>query len=128
MNKCVPKILRVVYTSLNHDIQIFNLETQLQAFAARTSNIQSRLLSTLDTLDILRHSHTIELTSETKAKEKLSDRLDHYIDYVKAVESERDDLRDAVALLIEKGGSRWQVGEARVRIHTHRPFIRLFIS
>jgi len=49
-------------------------------------------------------SHAQELGSETQAKEELSRRLDSYIDVVKQAEIERDDMRDAVLELIQKGG------------------------
>jgi hypothetical protein len=56
-------------------------------------------------LNETRASHVRELASETQAKERLSDKLDRYIDVFKIAELERDDLRDAVEQLIEKGGS-----------------------
>jgi hypothetical protein len=87
-------------------LQIEYLESQLQAHIARASLIQSRLLSTLDTLDALQTSHNLELASETQAKQRLSEKLDRYIDFVQAAEIEKDDLRDAVIQLVEKGGFR----------------------
>jgi flagellar biosynthesis regulator FlaF len=56
-------------------------------------------------LDNIQYSHAAELTSETRAKERLSDKLDRYIDVVQAAEMEKEDLRDAVIQLVEKGGS-----------------------
>jgi hypothetical protein len=50
-------------------------------------------------------SHAQELSSEIRSKEKLSQKLDSYIDVVKRAEIERDDIRDAILQLIEKGGS-----------------------
>lgn len=86
-------------------VQISQLEAQVRAYAARTSHIQNRLLATFDVLDNIQYSHAAELTSETRAKERLSDKLDRYIDVVQAAEMEKDDLRDAVNQLVEKGGS-----------------------
>ena len=63
-----------------------------------------RLLSTLDTLDAIRASHRVELREETHTKERLSKKLDQYLDFVRSVEAEKDDLRDAVIQLVEKGG------------------------
>ena len=64
-----------------------------------------RLLSALDTLDAIQASHRVELREETHAKERLSKKLDQYLDFVRSVEAEKDDLRDAVIQLVEKGGS-----------------------
>lgn len=62
-----------------------------------------RLLSTLDTLDAIQASHQVELRDEADAKERLSKKLDQYLDFVRSVEAEKDDLRDAVTRLVEKG-------------------------
>lgn len=76
----------------------------MQAYNTRTSHIQSRLLSTLDTLDAVQSSHVEELDSERRAREVLHDRLGRYIDIANVSETEKDDLRDAVIKLVEKGG------------------------
>ena len=92
-------------TSAYTIFQIEKLGVLIQAYRARISHIQTRLLSTFDILHELRSSHARELSSETRAKERLSDKLDLYVDVVKAAEIERDDLKDAVLQLVEKGGS-----------------------
>jgi len=78
-----------------------------------TSHIQTRLLSTLDTLDALQVSHNRELAAETHAKERLSEKLDRYIGFVQAAEVEKDDLRDAVVQLVEKGGFNLTFGQGK---------------
>jgi hypothetical protein len=94
------------YLFLTFDPQIAYLECQVQAYISRTSHIHARLLSTLDTLDSLQASHNLELVSEANAKERLSGKLHRYIDFVREAEVEKDDLRDAVIQLVEKGGFR----------------------
>jgi hypothetical protein len=59
-------------------------------------------MTTLTTLDTLKASHAVDLLAEKTAKERLSEKLDRYIDYVKVTEAERDDLLDAVNLFIQK--------------------------
>jgi hypothetical protein len=71
---------------------------------ARTSHLQTQLLSALDTLDASRTSHAHELASEIRTRADISDKLARYVAVVRAVESERDDLKDAVTQLVEKGG------------------------
>lgn len=93
----------MIYTFLISARQIAHIETQLQAHIARTSHIQNRLLSTLDTLDAVQAAHVIELEAETSAKERLSQKLDRYLDFVQTAEKEKDDLRDAVIQLVKKG-------------------------
>jgi len=91
--------------------QISYLENQVQAYISQTSHIQTRLLSTLDTLDAMQVLHNRELAAETHAKERLSDKLDRYIGFVQAAEVEKDDLRDAVVQLVEKGGFNLTFGQ-----------------
>jgi hypothetical protein len=62
-------------------------------------------MATLDTVDAMKSSHAFVLTSERQAKQRLSDKLDRYIDFVDAAQRERDDLLDAVNVFLEKGMS-----------------------
>lgn len=71
----------------------------------RTSHMQARLLATLDAMDALRQSHANELASEKAARDRLSVKFDRYIDYVRTVEAERDDMREATSILVGKGES-----------------------
>jgi hypothetical protein len=81
---------------------MLDIERHLQAHIARTSQIQARLMTTLTALDTLKASHAVDLSAEKSAKERLSEKLDRYIDYVKITQAERDDLLDAVNLFIQK--------------------------
>jgi hypothetical protein len=60
-------------------------------------------MATLDAIDVLTTVHASELATERQANRRLSDKLDHCIDFVKAALTERDDLLEAVDLLLEKG-------------------------
>lgn len=79
----------------------------------RTSHMQARLLATLDAMDALRQSHANELASEKAARDRLSVKLDRYINYVRTVEAERDDMREATSILLGKGEVNCILGEAR---------------
>jgi hypothetical protein len=92
-------------------LQMAYVENQLQTYISRTSYIQARLLSTLDALDALQALHNRELASEIHAKRRLSDKLDRYINFVHAMETEKEDLRDAVVQLVEKGGSVFMISK-----------------
>ena len=67
--------------------------------------MQSRLLSTLDTLDVIQSGQNNELDAMAQTNRRLKDRLDQYSVIVKTAELEKDDMRDAVLKLIKKGGS-----------------------
>lgn len=97
-------------------LQIRHVEAQLQAFKGRVSHVQARLLSTLDALDSLQSTHATELEEALQTEERLKGRLNRYGDIAQVAELERDDLRDAVIQLVEKGGS-WTFcfGEYAVR-------------
>ena len=69
----------------------------------KIAQLQARLVSTLDELDSQRHQHQHELKSERRTREKLSNKLDAYLEEVRRAERERDDLRELVAILLEKG-------------------------
>ena len=56
-----------------------------------------------DELDAARAVHERELKTERCAKDKLSEKLDRYLDEVRRAEGERDEMREVVAILVEKG-------------------------
>ncbi len=65
--------------------------------------MQARLIATLDELDASRNAHQLELKAERCAKEKLSEKLDRYLNEVKRADGERDEMREVVSILVEKG-------------------------
>lgn len=78
----------------------------MQAYVARSSMLQSRLLSTLDSLDVLQRTHQEELSSITTERDGMKMELQRYVETVKTAESKQNDMRDAVMKLIEKGVNR----------------------
>ncbi|KAI0915262.1 hypothetical protein AcV5_005428 [Taiwanofungus camphoratus] len=82
--------------------QIQRLKSQIQMHVARTSHTQVRLLSQLDAMDALRATHERELVAEIRANERLSSKLRRYYDYIKEARVQWDDMRETVALVLEK--------------------------
>ncbi|KJA17043.1 hypothetical protein HYPSUDRAFT_1045049 [Hypholoma sublateritium FD-334 SS-4] len=82
--------------------QIALLESRIQAYTGRISLLQSRLLATLDTLDVIQTNQAHELSSAARTQAGLREQLDEYKKVVESAELERDDLRDAVGKLIKK--------------------------
>ncbi|KAI0351907.1 hypothetical protein OH77DRAFT_1523798 [Trametes cingulata] len=68
----------------------------------KMAQLQARLIAALDELDAQRQKHLRELTEERRAKEKLSAKLDGYLDEVKRAERQRDDMREMASILLEK--------------------------
>ncbi|KAH9931795.1 uncharacterized protein B0H18DRAFT_988069, partial [Fomitopsis serialis] len=75
---------------------------ELQVHAAHASQLQARLLATLDKIDALRATHIHELGAEKRAVDVLSHKLDRYRRYVKEARAEWDDTREALSIVIEK--------------------------
>ena len=65
--------------------------------------MQARLMATLDELDVSRNTHQLELKTERRAKERLSEKLDRYLNEVRRADAERDEMREVVSILVEKG-------------------------
>ena len=84
-------------------IKIQSLESRIQAYTTRVSQLQTQLLSTLDALDRVKNLQEQELVSVERENARLKAQLDRYLAVVKAAEAERDDMQDAVLKLIEKG-------------------------
>ncbi|KAF8171509.1 hypothetical protein BJ912DRAFT_1082227 [Pholiota molesta] len=84
------------------DEKIAILEHHIQGYVGRLSLLQSRLLATLDTLDVIQTHHAQELGNAIRNQTILREKLDEYIKVVRAAELERDDMRDAVLKLVEK--------------------------
>jgi hypothetical protein len=96
-----------LFTSLQRTLKYndvpFTRQITLQSYIARTSILQTRLITTLDTIDLLQRRHSDELARFTADRDRMKKQLQRYTDVVKSAESERDDMRDAVFKLIEKG-------------------------
>lgn len=90
-------------------VQITELEWRLEAQAAKSSLLQERLTATLDAMDTLRLTHERELSEERQAKENAREKLQRFMEYASSIEQERDECRDALLAVIEKGGSFYQV-------------------
>lgn len=57
----------------------------------------------MDSLDALRIRHRRELAVERETKERLKRKMDELVEYTAKVEEERDEMRECVTALIEKG-------------------------
>lgn len=82
---------------------MMRLREELDVCAMKIAQLQARLIATLDELDTQRDAHLREINAERNAKEKLSRKLDGYLDEVMRAERERDDMRELVSILVEKG-------------------------
>jgi hypothetical protein len=79
------------------------LEAQLEAHKLKTSLLQQKLRSALDTLNHLQSQHSQELQEEKWKRQQEELKLRRYVDIVQAAEAERDDCREAVMELVLKG-------------------------
>lgn len=78
----------------------------MEAYSARASTAHTRLLKTIDVLDALRSQHALEISAEEQAKMKLVQDANRWRGVARNLEVERDELKDVVEDLIEKGVSR----------------------
>jgi hypothetical protein len=84
-------------------LQLAPLDLQLEAYITRISQLQARLRFTVDTLDTMQNAHIQELATHIQGSVSLSEGLERYAGHVRAIEVEKDDLKDAVLQLIERG-------------------------
>jgi hypothetical protein len=63
------------------------------------------LLKTIDVLDALRSQHALDISAEERAKMKLVQDVNRWRGVAKSLEVEKDELKDVVEDLIEKGMS-----------------------
>ncbi|KIO09303.1 hypothetical protein M404DRAFT_310533 [Pisolithus tinctorius Marx 270] len=82
--------------------KIVALERQLEACSARASATHIRLLKTVDVLDSLRAQHASEISALEQEKIKLTHNVDRWRTVSKALEVEKDEMKDVVEDLIEK--------------------------
>ena len=78
----------------------------MEAYSARASTAHTRLLKTIDVLDALRSQHALEISAEEQAKMKLVQEVNRWRGVAKGLEVEKDELKDVVEDLIEKGMSK----------------------
>ncbi|KAI8974574.1 hypothetical protein BD414DRAFT_524884 [Trametes punicea] len=88
--------------NVERDATISRLREELCRCNMKLAQVQARLTWAMDELDAQRHSHQRELHREVRAKEKLSAKLDSYLDDVRRMERERDDMRELVSILLGK--------------------------
>ncbi|KAI6014297.1 hypothetical protein EDC04DRAFT_3145146 [Pisolithus marmoratus] len=84
------------------DEQIAALERQLEACSARASATHIRLLKTVDVLDSLRAQHALEISAVEQEKIKLTHDADQWRTISKALEVEKDEMKEVIEDLIEK--------------------------
>ncbi|KIP02830.1 hypothetical protein PHLGIDRAFT_276238 [Phlebiopsis gigantea 11061_1 CR5-6] len=82
--------------------EITRLEAQLEAQAAQSSLLHSRLTSTQDAMDDLKLSHQREIAVHKKSSANAREKLQRFMEYASSVEQERDDCRDALLTLVQK--------------------------
>ncbi|THU98141.1 hypothetical protein K435DRAFT_38091 [Dendrothele bispora CBS 962.96] len=96
------KIAALLTALAEKDKEIEALKLSLKAHAVRTSNVQTRLLATLDALDALQTSNSQDSELERQNYNRLKQKLYQYQRSVQECERERDDMREAVNALVEK--------------------------
>ncbi|KAI6024654.1 hypothetical protein BKA83DRAFT_214604 [Pisolithus microcarpus] len=84
------------------DEQITALKRQLETCSARASATHIRLLKTVDVLDSLRAQHALEISAVEQEKIKLACDVDQWRTISKALEVEKDEMKNVVEDLIEK--------------------------
>lgn len=57
-------------------------------------------------MDVIQSGQNREIDAMAQTNRRLKDKLHYYSAAVKTAELERDDMRDAVLKLVEKGGSK----------------------
>ena len=67
--------------------------------------LQSRLVATLNKLDIMQTAHSEELAAAQQAHAATKVKLNAYEQTLREAEAERDDMRDVMLILIKKGMS-----------------------
>lgn len=107
------------------DEQITCLEARIDAYIARTSDTQARLLKTIDTVDSLKAQHVIDLAAKERERVNLSCEIERWRTFAKELEVERDDLKDVVEDLIQKvqmssDWSMWPCSRMDITKHLHQ--------
>lgn len=107
------------------DEQITSLEARIDAYIARTSETQARLLKTIDTVDSLKARHVIDLAAKEHERATLFHEIERWRTFAKVLEVERDDLKYVVEDLIQKvhmssDWSMWPCSRMDITKHLHQ--------
>lgn len=105
------------------------LESYTEALEVHLSNLQTRLTATLDALDELTRNHELELIEVHDRVHVLHARCQVFKARAKRAETERDELKDGVNKLVEKGGRIYCTYQGRVKLFTpaHTLFRLLYL-
>ncbi|GJJ08483.1 hypothetical protein Clacol_002701 [Clathrus columnatus] len=102
---------------------------QILALDTHCSNLNSRLISALDSIDAIRLSHKQELDDLQHRMHILDARFQMMKNRVKLAEMERDELREGVERLVEKGGTTTtialleaQIARRDIELESCRPY------
>ncbi|KAG0705662.1 hypothetical protein DFH29DRAFT_258801 [Suillus ampliporus] len=107
------------------DEQITDLEARIDAYIARTSETQARLLQAVDIVDSLKAQHVVDLAAKERETQNLSHEIERWKSFAKVLEVERDDLKDVVEDLIQKvqmssDWSMWPCSRMDITKHLHQ--------
>ena len=95
-------IYRLFIRILTH-LKITRLQQQLVSHSQRVSHLEYCLLATLDFLDSTRTASANELRLANERCARLQQKISQLKAINSAMENEKDDLRNSVVMLIEKG-------------------------
>ena len=85
-------------------VQISMLESRVQAYFTRSSLLQTRLLSSLNAFDVAQNAYQRKIESLSQERDKFKLKSKQHLEALKLAQLDRDDMRDVVLRLIEKGG------------------------
>jgi len=85
-------------------VQISMLESRVQAYITRSSLLQTRLLSSLNAFDVAQNAYERKIESLSQESDKFKLKSKQHLEALKLAQLDRDDMRDVVLRLIEKGG------------------------
>ena len=99
--------LHTIHALSDHHLptQIDSLRTQLNTRQDRITLLETRLLAVLDTLDDLQTTSAADIKESQRENERLTRKLNAYKSKIRAVEQEKEDMGNAVMLLVKKGES-----------------------
>lgn len=96
-------LLRLTPELTSASRQIERLNAEILAHSARASNLHTRLLQAFDTLDESQRSHARELGDVENKYARLDRRFRKQTNALKTCAAEKDDLKESVLELVEKG-------------------------